>query len=37
MTVLNNIEDGIVNRAFLDMVDALGCDIRLTYVKKDEK
>lgn len=30
-------KDGIVNRTFVDMMDALGCDIKLTYVKKEEK
>lgn len=30
-------KDGIVNKTFVDMLEALGYDIELTYVKKEEK
>ncbi len=32
---LINRKDGIVNRVFVDMLDKLGYDIRITYVKKE--
>ena len=28
--------DGVINKTFVEMLDALGYDIQLTYVKKDE-
>lgn len=34
---LINKKDGIVNKVFVDMLDKLGYDIQLTYVKKGEK
>lgn len=33
---LINKKDGIVNKVFVDMLDKLGYDIQLTYVKKEE-
>lgn len=33
---LINKKDGIINRVFVDMLDKLGYDIQLTYVKKGE-
>lgn len=30
-------QDGVVNNTFVRMMDALGYDIEITYVKKDEK
>ena len=32
---LINKQDGIVNKTFIDMLDKLGYDIQITYVKKD--
>lgn len=32
----HNKKDGIVNKVFVDMLDKLGYDIQLTYVKKEE-
>ena len=32
---LINKQDGIVNKTFVDMLDKLGYDIQITYVKKD--
>lgn len=32
---LINKQEGIVNKTFVQMLDALGYDIQLTYVKKD--
>lgn len=29
--------EGIVNKTFIDMMEALGYDIELTYVRKEEK
>lgn len=29
-------QDGVVNKTFVQMMDALGYDIEITYVKKDE-
>lgn len=34
---LINKKDGIVNKVFVDMLDKLGYDIQLTYVKRDNK
>ena len=34
---LINKKDGIVNKTFVEMLDKLGYDIQVTYVKKDEK
>lgn len=34
---LINKKDGIVNKVFVDMLDKLGYDIQLTYVKKEAK
>lgn len=34
---LINKKDGIVNKIFVDMLDKLGYDIQLTYIKKEEK
>ena len=28
-------QDGIVNKVFAEMLEKLGCDIRITYVKKE--
>ena len=28
--------DGVINKTFVEMLDALGYDIQLTYVKKEE-
>ena len=28
--------DGVMNKTFVEMLDALGYDIQLTYVKKEE-
>ena len=33
---LINKKEGIVNKVFVDMLDKLGYDIQLTYVKKEE-
>ena len=33
---LINKQDGIVNKTFVDMLDKLGYDIQVTYVKKAE-
>ena len=33
---LINKTEGIVNKVFVDMLDKLGYDIQLTYVKKEE-
>ncbi len=33
---LINKQDGIVNRVFVDMLEKLGYDIQVTYVKKEE-
>lgn len=33
---LINKKDGIVNKVFVDMLDKLGYDIQLTYIKKEE-
>ena len=33
---LINKKEGIVNKVFVDMLDKLGYDILLTYVKKEE-
>ena len=30
-----NKQDGIVNKTFVEMLDKLGYDIRVTYVKKE--
>lgn len=30
-------KDGIVNKTFVDMLEALGYDIELTYVKKESR
>lgn len=30
-------KDGIVNKTFVEMLEALGYDIELTYIKKGEK
>lgn len=30
-------KDGIVNKTFVEMLEALGYDIELTYIKKEEK
>lgn len=30
-------QDGVVNKTFVQMLEALGYDIELTYVKKEEK
>lgn len=30
-------KDGIINKTFVQMMEALGYDIVITYVKKDEK
>lgn len=32
---LINMQDGIVNKTFVEMLDKLGYDIQITYVKKD--
>lgn len=29
-------KDGLVNKTFVEMMEALGYDIELTYVKRDE-
>ena len=29
-------DDGVINKTFVEMLDALGYDIQLTYVKKEE-
>lgn len=34
---LINKKDGIINRVFVDMLDKLGYDIQLTYIKKEQK
>ena len=34
---LINKKEGIVNKVFVDMLDKLGYDIQLTYVKHEEK
>lgn len=34
---LINKKEGIINKVFVDMLDKLGYDIQLTYVKKEEK
>ena len=34
---LINKKEGIVNKVFVDMLDKLGYDIQLTYVKKEEQ
>lgn len=34
---LINKKDGIVNKVFVDMLDKLGYDIQLTYVKKEKE
>ena len=31
-----NKQDGIVNKTFVEMLDKLGYDIQITYVKKEE-
>ena len=30
-------KDGIVNKTFVEMLEALGYDIELTYIKREEK
>ena len=30
-----NKKDGIVNKTFVEMLEKLGCDIQVTYVKKE--
>ena len=32
---LINKKDGIVNKVFVEMLEKLGCDIQITYVKKE--
>ena len=34
---LINKKEGIVNKVFVDMLDKLGYDIQLTYVKKEDQ
>ena len=34
---LINKKEGIINKVFVDMLDKLGYDIQLTYVKHEEK
>ena len=34
---LINKQDGIVNKVFVEMLDKLGYDIQVTYVKKEAK
>jgi transcriptional regulator with XRE-family HTH domain len=34
---LINKQDGIVNKIFVDMLDKLGYDIQVTYVRKEAK
>lgn len=34
---LINKQDGIMNKTFVDMLDKLGYDIQVTYVKKGER
>lgn len=28
-------KDGVVNKTFVQMMEALGCDVKLTYVKRE--
>lgn len=34
---LINKKEGIINKVFVDMLDKLGYDIQLSYVKKEDK